>query len=276
VTIPESVAVIYRASTDFPTVGGYLARGIQQAGAHAEHFEPGEETAGFDHYVYVDDSPTAYGEPMFRPATYWAIDMVLPQLWFLQTPEQYFERLSNFDNRVVTSTAAERYCLERGLPVKLVTFAADPQYHRPHPEVERDLDWVAVHHNCGDRIEACNLAAEAFPNAWVTWRGWDLYAETISRGKCVINWLRGNLVNMRVFEAMAIGTPLVTTRNLDMDRFGFVEGQHYLGYVGVDEMIDKIGWVNGNMDRALEIASRAREFVLAHHTYRHRALEMLS
>ena len=78
---------------------------------------------------------------------------------------------------------------------------------------------------------------------------------------------------MRVFEVMATATPLITTRHPDMAYYGFVEGEHYLGYdpEDIDGMIEQIGWVKAHAAQALEMAARAREFVLDHHTYAHRA-----
>jgi len=270
---PEhKVAMIYKPLPQFLGFGGLLERGIQQI-CKTQHFLPGEENEGFDDYFYIDDSPTDYMFPKFRPATYFAIDMVIPQLWFLQTAEIYFERLKNFDHSFVTSTIALKYCLDRGLQARMIGFAADPELHRPL-DFPRDRDWIAVWHNCGDRVAACEAAMQRFPGGQVLWAGDNLYAAYISRGKCALNWLRGNMVNMRVFEVMACGTPLITTRHLDMDYYGFVEGQHYLGFTGLDEMLDKIAWVLEHQSDAEQMAIRARTFVLAKHTYHHRALEI--
>jgi spore maturation protein CgeB len=83
------------------------------------------------------------------------------------------------------------------------------------------------------------------------------------------------MLNMRVFEVMTVGTPLITTRHPDMDLYGFVEGTHYLGFAGIDEMLCNIDWVLNHSSQAEIIANNAREFVCRNHTYAHRAEELL-
>lgn len=267
------IAFIYKDLPQMLGYGGYLERGVKKL-CQTTHFLPGEETKGFDQYFYIDDGPTDYMEPKYHPASYFAIDMVVKPFWYLQPVEIYFERLQNFDYKYVSSTATLRYCLERGVDVRLVGFAADPEMHRPL-DFSKDRDWVAVWHNCGDRVEASRRAYERYPNGQVVWGGESLYAAYISRGRCALNWLRGDIVNMRVFEVMACRVPLVTTRHEDMGYYGFIENEHYLGYEGVDEMLDRIDWVQTHQLEAEQIAIKAWHYVLANHTYRHRAIEVL-
>ena len=276
ITPATRIAMIYHPIPDCLGYGGFLEHGMKQLCA-TEHFIPGEETEGFDHYIYIDDGPTYYMEPKYHPATYMAIDMVVKPYWYLQPIDYYYQRLLNFDNACVSSTATLQYCQERGYErVRFIAFAADPEYHKPYP-VEREFPFVAVWHNCEGRIAASEQAKKQWPNGWVTWRGNELYAESISRGKCALNWLRGNIVNMRVFEVMATGTPLITTRHEDMEFYGLLEGEHYLGFDdgNIDQMIEQIAWVQEHQIQAMEMAARAREFVLANHTYLHRAKEIL-
>jgi hypothetical protein len=268
-----NIALIYHPLIDCPGYPGFIERALKQVGG-VTHFLPGEEQPGFDQYWYVDDGPTAYMEPKYRPATYFAMDMVVKPFWYLDPVEHYFERCQNFDRVLVTSTASLRYCQEQGLDAKFIGFAADPEYHRPW-ELPREYDWIAVWHNCGDRIVATEAAYRRFPGGRWLWAGNERYSEFISQGKCALNWLRGDIVNMRVFEVMACGTPLVTTVHEDMAYYGFVEGQHYLGFDGVDEMLDQIQWVQDHPMEAHLMAARARALVLSRHTYLHRVMELL-
>jgi hypothetical protein len=268
------IAVIYKPLPNFLGYGGYLERAIEQI-CKTQHFVPGEEVEGFDEYWYIDDGPTEYMDPMFRPATYFALDLVLPNLWFLQSPEVYLERMRNFDCAVVNNTSAMNYCKENNLQAKMSGFAADLWYHHPW-DFPRDRDWIAVWHNCGDRVAACEAAMQRFPGGQVLWAGDELYAIYLSRGKCALNWLRGNMINMRVFEVMAVGTPLITTRHEDMALYGFIENEHYLGFTGIDEMLEKISWVQNNQELASNIANKARGLVYYNHTYYNRVMEILS
>jgi len=269
------VAMIYKPLTDVLGYGGFLERGMRQV-CQVAHFLPGEEQNGFDEYVYIDDSPTDYMAPKYRPASYIAIDMLISPLWWSVCKETYFDRLANFDRGYVTTTDAVAYCHERGLPVKFIGFAADPSYHRPL-DFPRDRDWVAVWHNCDGRVAAIDAVYKRFPGGQLTWAGGELYTAYINRGKCALNWLRAEMVNMRVFEIMACRTPLITTRYKDMAFYGLVEGEHYLGYdhENIDELLERIGWVQDNPVEAEQMAIRAYNYVVAHHTYRHRAEELI-
>jgi len=275
VTPDTRIAFIYNPLPQFLGFGGYLERGVQTI-CKTQHFVYGEETEGFDHYFYIDDGPTAYMEPNHRPATFFAIDMVVKPFWYLQPIETYYERFLNFDHGVVSSTATLRWCEERGYPANLIGFAADGLMHRPL-DFTKDRDWVAVWHNCEGRVEATNRAYERFPNGQWIWAGGDLYAAYISRGRCALNWLRGDIVNMRVFEVMACRVPLVTTRHRDMEVWGLVENEHYRGYDedDIDGMLDGIAWCNENLVAAEQMAIRAWQLITTKHLYSHRAAEIL-
>lgn len=275
ITPDTKIAFIYKPLADTKGVSGYLEDGFKQI-CQTEHFIPGEELPGFDHYMYIDDGPTAYLEPCYHPATFYAFDMVVKPYWYLQPIETYYRRFLNFDYGLVSSTTTLEWCRERGYPAKLIQFAADPRWHRPL-DFPKDRDFVAVWHNCEGRIGASRRALERFPGGQVLWVGNDLYAAYIGRGKCALNWLRGDIVNMRVYEVMACRTTLITTRHPDMERFEFQEGIHYLGYdeENIDEMLDQIQWVQDHPVEAEQIAIKAWNLVIEKHTYYHRAKEIL-
>ena len=273
IPVTYRIAVISQLLPDFLGIGGFFVRALQRI-CQVQHFVPGEELEGFDEYWYIDDGPTTYMEPKYRPAMYYAFDMQVKSYWWLDTVERYFERMCNFERCFTSSTASMQYCKDRGMDAPVLGFACDPDYHKPH-DVKREYDWIACWHNCGDRIPATEAAYKAFPYGRWLWAGNEQYAEYISKGKCALNYTRGDIVNMRVFETMAIGTPLVTSMHPDMSYYGLVEGDHYLGFETIPEMLDQIAWVLTNRDEANQMALRAREFVLARHTYYHRALEVL-
>lgn len=270
-----NLAVIYNPVPDTPGFAGYMCAALAGL-CDVTHYKPGQEQAGHDWYLYIDDGPSYYMEPAYHPAAYLAMDMVVKPYWYLQPVEDYYKRLQNFDKGFVTSTASLAYCQERGYDAKLIGFACDPKHHR-WLDFTRDLDWIAVWHNCEGRVEASNRAYERFPGGRVAWVGGDLYAAYISRARCALNWLRGDIVNMRVFEVAACLTPLVTTRHPDMATWGWVEDEHYRGYDedDIDGMLDQIAWCNDNPVAAEQMAIRARQHVYNGHTYLDRAREIL-
>lgn len=274
------VAVICNPIQERDGFGDFLYRGFKQV-CDATHFNTGEETDGFEHYFYIDDGPSYYEAPKFHPATYFAIDFVLPHVYYVQAPSQYLNRMREFDRNYVFTSDVWKYCRKNNVNANLISFAADPEYHKPYP-VERVYDWVAIWNSYGDRPLAVSMAITKFINGWCAWRGtgeaWpfeDNLARGVSSGKCSLNIYRANMVNMRVYETMAIGTPLVTQRHKDLRRFGFKEDRHYIGFDTMDEMLEKIQWVLDNPDLAGKVAKRARNFVLRKHTYKHLATRIL-
>lgn len=262
--------------------GDYFHRGLSEI-VEAEHFSTGEEVKGYDHYFYVDDGPSYYDAPKFHPASYLAIDFVIPHVWFVNSPEVYINRMRNFDYSYVFSSASQRYCQEQGLNTRLIGFAADPNFHRYYPEVERVYDWVAIWHNCENRPYAVDAAMAKYPNGWVAWRGngpkWEGehdYAYYMNMGRCALNYPRANIVNMRVYEVMAMNIPLITMRVDDMGLMGFREDEDYLGFDTIDEMVEKIGLINNFPNKAKNMAKNAQELVLNHHTYHQRAWELIN
>ncbi len=275
------VAVISNPLIDKLGPGDFFYNGFKEV-CEAEHFKTGEEIEGFDHYFYVDDGPSYYDAPKFHPATYLAIDFVIPHVWFVNSPETYIARMRNFDQSYVFTTASLKYCQEQGLNTKFLRFAADPTYHHHYAEVEPIYDWVAIWHNCENRPQAIDEIYKVYPNGLVSWKGqgptWGGahdYSYHMCSGKCALNYPRSNMVNMRVYEVMAIGVPLITMRVDDMHKCGFAEGDHYLGFNSNQELIDQMGRALYYPEAAQIMAKRAQEFVLQNHTYKHRALELL-
>ena len=84
-------------------------------------------------------------------------------------------------------------------------------------------------------------------------------------------------LNMRFFEVMSYGNCLVTNRDVvGWDDLGFVEDEHFLGYKGEEEMVDKIQWALDNPMEREKIAKTGHELVRSAHKYEHRINEMLN
>jgi glycosyltransferase involved in cell wall biosynthesis len=267
------VAVINRKVQGQPGPAGYLAMALSDI-CEVETFNPGEETEGFDDYFYVDDGPSGYFEPapFARPAHFWAIDMIVPHQTWRQHPDRYVDRARNFDHNYAAQPDAVDYFKEQGIEAELLLCAASEKVHRPHDE-EVIYDWVALWHNAGERAAFARAAAERFPDGVVGWRPGENYARVMSQARCSLNLSRSKELNMRIFESMAAGVPLITDRVQHIETF-FTEGEHYLGYDTLEEMLELIQWVKDHPDEAQEMANRARDVILAKHTYYRRVLQV--
>ncbi|GMW02603.1 MAG: hypothetical protein AMXMBFR84_37390 [Candidatus Hydrogenedentota bacterium] len=84
-------------------------------------------------------------------------------------------------------------------------------------------------------------------------------------------------VNMRIFEALAMGCPLLTNR--EPGRNGlfelFEEGKHLVVYDGEDDLVAKVRYYLDHERERLDIAESGRRWVLARHTYLHRVQVIL-
>ena len=267
------VAVVNRMVEGRPGPAGHFAAALRTI-CEIEQFNPGEEPEGFDDYFYVDDGPSGYMEPAPHATVshFWAIDFFVPRVWTSQPPETHLERAKNFDHYWVAQPSSTAYLRENGAETQTLLNAANPQWHRPHDE-EVVYDWIALWHNCGERVAYAEAAAKAFPKGYVGYKGGEAYSQWMCRAKCSLNLSRANEIVMRVFETMATGVPLVADRARDMDQF-FQDGEHYRGFSSVEEMLEQIQWVLDHPGEAAEMAQKARELVLAKHTYYHRALRV--
>lgn len=95
----------------------------------------------------------------------------------------------------------------------------------------------------------------------------------VGTGRLAFNHCAVREVNMRVFEAMAMGRPLLNNaeaaENGLLDLFG--DGVHLAVYDGEDGLLRTARALLGDPARAARMAAEARELVLAEHTYAHRA-----
>ncbi len=102
-------------------------------------------------------------------------------------------------------------------------------------------------------------------------------ARIYSASRIVFNRSIGNDVNMRVFEALACGSMLVTN---DLAENGlaelFQDGVHLATYREPGEMLEVIRYYLDHADRREAIAAAGRAEAVGRHTYRHRMERLLA
>lgn len=83
-------------------------------------------------------------------------------------------------------------------------------------------------------------------------------------------------VNMRVFEVMSCGIPLVTNHLPEFQELGILPEHHLLTYRDLDGAMSQIRLaISRGEEYRREMGQRAREIILEGHTYRHRMEEAL-
>jgi SAM-dependent methyltransferase len=121
-----------------------------------------------------------------------------------------------------------------------------------------------------------DLIRKRFRNTFVGQRFFDDMARTYSASRIVFNRSIANDVNMRVFEALASGSLLMTN---DLSTNGqaelFQDGIHLATYTHPEEMLDKIAYYLAHEPIRERIAAAGRQEAFAKHTYRHRMETLL-
>jgi GT2 family glycosyltransferase/2-polyprenyl-3-methyl-5-hydroxy-6-metoxy-1,4-benzoquinol methylase len=268
------VALIYDDRPRPETTGLYCLRALSTM-AHVEHFRPDRlaeaSRRNFELYLYVDDGLRYAVPDELHPSAWWAIDTHLDFEWCLA-------KASAFDVVFAAQRDGAERLREQGIATATwLPLACDPEIHRRHG-VDKSVDVCFLGNLVGDeRSRLVRLIEEHFPNVLVAQRYFDEMARTYSASRIVFNRSVAGDVNMRVFEALACGSLLVTD---DLSENGqaelFRDGVHLATYGGPEELLEKIAFYLERDELREKIAEAGRREVLAKHTYRHRMEKLLA
>ncbi len=165
--------------------------------------------------------------------------------------------------------------------VHWLPLGCDPDFHHPVPAEKRyDIAFVGaltsdVHIK---RAYLLGKLKERFNVNIQTGVHGEAMCRTFHEGRIAFNHCDINDINMRVFEVMAMGCPLLTNRT--PERTGlfdlFEEGKHMLVYDDADDLLHKVKQYLGDKETCMRVAKAGRDEVLAKHTYAHRVERILS
>lgn len=258
--------------------------------------------------LHVPDNLTVIRRTLAQagvPHVYWDVESVNNlERWVLP----YIHRTR--PDLVCTISAESIPAIERlGVPARFLTFGCNPRVHRPtppSPEFQCDFALVATAWNCWrDDRGTClrQLLVPLLPGparVGVWGRLWDQLppeagfqvpaalrhgpvpynraADVYASAAAVLgpqNELHtGTQLTMRTFEILGCGAPLLTYRTPAVTRL-FVPGRHLLATHSSAETQALARWLLEHPDRRRELADAGRREVMARHTYRHRAQELL-
>jgi hypothetical protein len=127
------------------------------------------------------------------------------------------------------------------------------------------------------RVEYLDKVFAAHPDSWFSFNCFfEEAAIHYARGRVGFNISITNDLNMRFFETMSYGTCLVTNTDVHgIEELGFEDGKHFVGYKGVDDAVEKVGWCLDNPMERESIAEAGHELAREKHTYECRINEML-
>jgi spore maturation protein CgeB len=264
------VALIFDDQIRSDTTGVYVRRALASLGlASVVHFQPEQADlipgAGFDAYLSIDDDTEHRLPAHLRPRAYWAID----------THRDFQARLERAVACDVVFGAqrdgAEKLRAGGIESASWLPLACDPEVHCPHDVPKRyDVAFVG-HTRPGPRNDLLEVIRRQFPQHFIGRAFFHGMASVYSASRVVFNRSIANDVNMRVFEAVACGSLLVTN---DLAENGqaelFQDGVHLVAYREPGEMLEKIAYYLAHPDQRAKIEAAGRAEALARHTYRHR------
>ena len=185
----------------------------------------------------------------------------------------------NYDYVFVTQRDCIPWYKEAGCAnVCWFPFACDPEIHgRIKSPLEHDVCFVgSIHPTWGrERKRMLDVVKHNFPNNWIGQAFGRKMTMLYSSSKIIFNKSILRELNMRVFEAMASGSMLVTDRIHNGLSDLFTEGKDLICYENDDEMIASITHYLEYNDEREEIAGQGNRNVMLNHTYDHRAQQIL-
>ena len=219
----------------------------------------------YDLYLRIDDGLDYQLPTALRPSAWWAIDTHVG-----------FDRCLAQARSCDLVFAAQRDGAERlrhaGVASAIwLPLACDPAVHRRHDGPKRfDVAFVG-NLFAGPRADLLDLIQRKYHNSFVGRCYFDEMARTYSAARTVFNRSILNDVNMRVFEAVACGSLLVTNDLADNGQTDlFRDGTHVATYRDGDELLDKIDFYLKHPDARAKVESDGMREAVEKHTYRHR------
>lgn len=256
---------------------------------HLSPINPKTQHGSFDLNILVD-----YGEDNLgisldwelpHPNVYWAFDTHIDDKGY-----QYrLKRAKQFDHVFLCHKGQIERFIADGIPREKIHYmpvAAEPDCYRPYP-IMKKWDWCFIGHlNSQHRIDLVDRFVKEFDlgdgKGYLGWRfpqiqGHNVLDDTakkFSMSRIAINDSIKDDLNMRTFEVMATGTPLLTQENEPLLEL-FRDQYHLMTFKTIDEAVFKARLLIEDPVYANHIGNTGLTEILDKHTYNHRALEIL-
>jgi len=190
--------------------------------------------------------------------------------------EKHIEIAKNFDVVFIAQKADVKRFKERGIKnVFWIPLACDPEIHGKKTNNKLyDIGFVGSLTD-PKRVELLDKLKRRF-NLYYERCFLERMAEVFSQSKIVFNKSIKNDLNMRVFEAMASGSMLLTdeAKGSGLTEM-FQDRKHLVIYRDEKELFELADYYLRNDDEREKIAAEGMRQVLTKHTYNHRVKEMV-
>ena len=187
----------------------------------------------------------------------------------------HLELAKDYDIVFAAHKPAVEMFKERGIEnVFWVPPACDPDLHENKAE-EKKYDVGFVGSSSQERVDLLNKLGQRF-NTYYERCFLERMAEVYSESKIVFNKSIEGGLNMRVFEALASGSMLLTNEAHGSGLEDLFEDRKHLAiYRSENEIIELADYYLKNDDEREEIASEGMRKTLNEHTYGHRVKDMI-
>jgi Glycosyl transferases group 1/DUF based on E. rectale Gene description (DUF3880) len=265
------VAIVFDHRPRPETTGDYCLPALQEF-VQVRHFTNYDQApdSEFDLYLRIDDGLDFKMPAHLHPSAYWAIDTHLD-----------FDRCLAQARTCDLVFAAQRDGAEalRRAGIRSATWlplACDSAIHRRH-DVPKQYDFSFVGNLFpGPRSELLDRLHRKFSKHFIGNCYFEDMARTYSASRTVFNRSIRSDVNMRVFEAVACGSLLLTNDLADNGQAElFTDGIHLATYRDAENLLDKLAYYLRHDDIRTKIENAGRQEALAKHTYRPRMEQIL-
>ncbi len=158
----------------------------------------------------------------------------------------------------------------------VLPYACSPDHHYAMSDIKKEYDasLIGLHYNNRTQLVEA-LRHKGYNVLYTIGLVWDEYRIENNKATIGLNWSSLQDINARIFEIMAMKRVPVINRLPFLDKLGFYENRHYLGFDSIQEAIEKVDWVLNNPEQAEFIANNAYNLVHNNHTYELRVEEIL-
>jgi len=230
-----------------------------------------------DFHVCVDWAEDALGMGAFiepRPLAYWMSDTHISD-----GSRSFRFRKAERADRVFCSIWSDPDRLkERGIKATWLPYAAESLLWKPMPEIKqvKHIGFVGHYNHYPARAEFLERMLSVFPNFLIRWRTYfEEAVMALASCQVVLNHCQTDAVNQRVFEVLSMGACLLTPETSDLALLGLEDEVHLLTYRSTEEAIAKCRMALASDDLRQRLGQAGRAWVLAAHTYLHRACALL-
>jgi len=258
----------------------YYFHRLGQMGYDITHFssasEPDRECGKFDLHIWVDWGEDALTSMLpYRP-----IDMrnLHPSVYIASDTHLGYDyrmlKAREFDHVFVNQLDAVEMFNKDGVKAKWLPHAVEPRAYPNEPVAIKKYDVGFVGYVTFEkRADMLDRLFREFPNFYYGQALFEDCAEIYRKSRIVFNTAATDDANMRLFEATATGSFLLTE---DIPSIGklFDVGKHLVTYKDMDDAVEKARYYLEHEDEREAIAEAGMIHTLKNHTFEHRINEM--